>query len=120
MVTIEQRVTQLERTGDGTLEVLKAQGEALARLDAKIDIRFDALANDISTVREDVARLDAKTDALAGDLARLDAKTDALAEDLARLDAKTDARFDGMANDILAVKEDVVWIRQKLGSNDLS
>ena len=66
------------------------------------------------------ARLDAKTDALAGDLARLDAKTDALAEDLARLDAKTDARFDGMANDILAVKEDVVWIRQKLGSNDLS
>lgn len=62
MVTMEERVTQLERTSDATLEILKSHGEALARLDAKIDARFDAVSarfdavsKDISAVKEDVA-----------------------------------------------------------------
>ena len=55
MVTMEERVTQLERTSDATLEIVKSHGEALARLDAKIDARFDAVSEDISAVKEDVA-----------------------------------------------------------------
>ena len=55
MVTMEERVTQLERTSDATLEILKSHGEALARLDAKIDARFDAVSKDISAVKEDVS-----------------------------------------------------------------
>ena len=69
MVTMEERVTQLERTSDATLEILKSHGEALARLDAKIDARFDAVSKDISAVREDVSAVKEDVSAVKEDVA---------------------------------------------------
>ena len=76
MVTMEERVTQLERTSDATLEILKSHGEALARLDAKIDARFDAVSarfdavsKDISAVKEDVSAVKEEVSAVKEDVA---------------------------------------------------
>ena len=56
MATIEQRVTALEQSHDGVLEVLRAQSEALVRLDDKIDRLDKRMARGFESLDDKMAR----------------------------------------------------------------